>query len=159
MKQQGFHFIRALLALSLLAICQAWSSYFTGTRLPHGTVQSTSYLYMRKQKASDKRTSRRQREGPQLLEVIPTITASPMQHQAWTQKVVPMIQEPPSDGGGRQRSRKRSNLYNQMARYHNTFLNALTLEYKAEVRMDVIEPVAPPSQCLIHMHTYRKSKY
>ncbi|GAX29384.1 hypothetical protein FisN_16Hh176 [Fistulifera solaris] len=88
---------------------------------------------MRKQKASDKRTSRRQKEGPQLLEVLPTtITASPMQNQAWTQKV--MIQEPSSDsnGGGRQRSRKRSNLYNRMARYHNTFLNALTLEYKAE---------------------------
>lgn len=128
--------------------CEAWStSSFVGQRVRHGTITQNdttvtrtvrSFISMRKQKASDKRTSRRQREGPQLLEKPITITASPMQGSAWAQKVISSIEDRANSDlsnaptGGRQRSRKRSNLYNRMARYHNTFLSALTLEYKAE---------------------------
>lgn len=128
----------------LVTSCAAWSpsssSSFMGERISSlRAVSQTrtvkSYISMRKQKASDKRTSRRQREGRtlQLLET-PTITASPMQGNAWKQKVVEEYANPEPITRGRQRSRKRSNLYNMMARYHNSFLSALTLEYKAEVR-------------------------
>lgn len=148
--------------LLVITTCEAWSaSSFLGNSVRHhifAPSQETpqravrSYISMRKQKASDKRTSRRQREGPQLLEAPPiTITASPMQGNAWGQKVISIERPTDPDSstptGGRQRSRKRSNLYNRMARYHNTFLNALTLEYKAEVRTVI--------RCAIQFTIYR----
>ena len=97
---------------------------------------------MRKQKASDRRTRRRQR-GQDLEETfIPnkngliTLTTSPMQGNAWTQRTaVRMPKAQQQVTGGRQRSRKRSTLYNSLSFYHNTFLNQLTAEYQAEVSM------------------------
>lgn len=152
-KQFGLPLKPAVLAVLhlLFVTCSAWSpsSSFIGRSIGYhvdiysqNTVHTgKSYISMRKQKASDKRTTRRQREGvqAQLLEAPPiTLTASPMQGNSWRQKVIPIDDYSNQDSnvptGGRQRSRKRSNLYSMMARYHNSFLSALTLEYKAEVR-------------------------
>ena len=100
-------------------------------------------LTMRKQKASDKRTRRRQR-GLDLEETptrIATITASPMQQGSWGKKnkrtlisasSTRNIEVRPTTGG-RQRSRKRSTLYNALSLYYNTFADQLLYEYKAEV--------------------------
>ena len=148
-------FVSAFCLMTTTCCCEAWSasSAFVGQSIRQrhdigDTMPRTvkSYLSMRKQKASDKRTSRRQRGGPQVLEAPPppmmtiTRTASPMQGNAWTQKVMEDATESTTSGGGgggRQRSRKRSLLYNRMAGYHNTYLRALTLEYKAEVRKEM----------------------
>lgn len=101
-------------------------------------------LTMRKQKASDKRTTRLQR-GLELATISEntlaiqslqrTMTTSPMVDAAWDQKKIrnqfPSKQEKIS---GRGRSRKRSSLYQCLSSYHNNFLTLLTAEYKAEVR-------------------------
>jgi hypothetical protein len=97
--------------------------------------RSFSSLTMRKQKAGDKRTRRMQRGGA--LEdnnVISTVTTSPMDASAWRQKTARnQFPAHAKHGGGRQRSRKRSSLYNCLSTYHNHFLSLLTAEYKAEV--------------------------
>jgi hypothetical protein len=92
---------------------------------------------MRKQKASDRRTRRLQRG---LLETdedldMETVTTSPMQAAQWSLKkpssIAPIDMQLKS--GGRNRSRKRSTLYNSLSSYHSHFLQLLTAEYKAEV--------------------------
>jgi len=126
--------------------------------LPPTTLTTTrSVITMRKQKASDKRTTRRQR-GEDLLEdagfvsasqvALPppsaTLMTSPMLGNLWKLKHGSEMQNvihpaavaaaaQPVAGGGRQRSRKRSTLYNSLAFYHNSFVNQLTFEFKAEV--------------------------
>lgn len=118
-----------------------------------GKYPLKSFLYMRKQKASDKRTRRRQQQqqhslvdsgGDQgnLRMSVNTITASPMHGNDWNRKATVIGSDTLSslsneqtspNRGGRQRSRKRSAVYNSLAAYHNTFLDLLTYEYKAEV--------------------------
>ena len=99
-----------------------------------------SYLVMRKQKASDKRTRRRQKG---LVEVDDdfekgVMTQSPMQERGvWKEKKKVTASRSalaPSPTGGRGRSRKRSNLYASLSFYHDKYLKLLTQEYKAEVR-------------------------
>ena len=98
---------------------------------------------MRKQKASDRRTTRRQRGGDELTqerikerlsEREVTITSSPMTKKGdWKLKRQGDVIDPRAKTGGRGRSKKRSLLYNSLSLYHNKFLNYLTAEYKAEV--------------------------
>eukprot|EP00535_Pseudo-nitzschia_heimii_P001058 CAMPEP_0197188984 /NCGR_PEP_ID=MMETSP1423-20130617/18917_1 /TAXON_ID=476441 /ORGANISM="Pseudo-nitzschia heimii, Strain UNC1101" /LENGTH=959 /DNA_ID=CAMNT_0042640987 /DNA_START=226 /DNA_END=3102 /DNA_ORIENTATION=- len=97
---------------------------------------------MRKQKASDRRTTRRQKGGAELTreritenlsrgEV--TITSSPMTKKGvWKLRRQGDPVDTQTTTGGRGRSKKRSSLYNSLSAYHNKFLNYLTKEYKAE---------------------------
>ena len=97
---------------------------------------------MRKQKASDRRTRRRQRGGEELTEERikenlsrreVTITSSPMSKKGdWKLKKQGDMIDTRNKTGGRGRSKKRSLLYNSLSLYHNKFLNFLTAEYKAE---------------------------
>jgi hypothetical protein len=108
---------------------------------------------MRKQKASDRRTSKRQRgeiEDENMAAVgsrATTLTTSPMSAAGmWNLKQPSSTMQRPkqlADGlattkkrapAGRGRSRKRSTLYNSLSFYHNKFLQLLTAEYEAEVR-------------------------
>lgn len=116
--------------------------------IPTHPFLSKCLLVMRKQKASDKRTRRRQQasdvEEKQALRS--TLTQSPMQQRGrWNDKqnsYASALSRPPSSssmvtpapGGGRGRSRKRSILYNSLSFYHDKFLALLTEEYKAEVK-------------------------
>ena len=107
----------------------------------HNDINARAQLYMRKQKASDKRTRRRQRG---LVEESPVVTAaslttSPMQQQgtAWTKKTTTTSMLPRPATGGRGRSRKRSMLYTSLSFYHNKFMRLLQEEFKAEVRINV----------------------
>ena len=110
-------------------------SSFHGELLQRG-VQNGAKLTMRKQKASDRRTRRLQRG---LLEeddvMTETVTTSPMQTAQWLQKKPTVEAMLPLKTGGRNRSRKRSTLYNSLSSYHNHFLQLLTAEYKAEVSL------------------------
>ncbi|KAL7579834.1 hypothetical protein ACA910_004847 [Epithemia clementina (nom. ined.)] len=104
---------------------------------------------MRKQKASDKRTRRRQKGNLSEEEEYfsrPTLTQSPMQQRGrWNDKksdsaAYERSSSPTSSasssvtvsGGGRGRSRKRSAFYHSLSFYHDKFLSLLTDEYKAE---------------------------
>jgi hypothetical protein len=138
-------------ALFLPELCPTSStiSYF-----PHTTCSgSKSYLHMRKQKASDQRTRRRQQMGEDYssidnglssslssarMTMTTTLTTSPMDTATWKSKKLIGITMPTKSsnvgGGGRGRSRKRSALYNSLAYYHQHFLKYLTAEYQAEVR-------------------------
>jgi hypothetical protein len=118
----------------------------------HGSIT------MRKQKASDRRTRRRQRgeialdDAPVLAvtttTTLTTTTTNPMQNAAWKHKsgVMQSVQVAPTTaarratpvtGGGRGRSRKRTTLYQTLQHYHSAFLHPLTAEYQAEVRLFV----------------------
>jgi hypothetical protein len=104
---------------------------------------ASTNLFMRKQKASDRRTRRLQRgDEDDTAQVLltkslteKTITSSPMADAPWNFKSrgnqLQQIQQQP---GGRGRSRKRSTLYNSLSSYHQKYLNLLTFEYQAEVR-------------------------
>jgi hypothetical protein len=108
-------------------------------------VSTKSVITMRKQKASDRRGRRRQlgQDVETFSSVAPvTITASPMERTTWKSKTFaektttdPLISSvsPEQASRGRQRSRKRSTLYNSMSFYHNSFVDQLTFEYKVEV--------------------------
>ena len=130
------------------------SSAFLGHSLvdPSSTTRSTltndvptgssrcNLLVMRKQKASDRRTRRRQRGILTQEEVGPlTVTDSPMKVVGpWRGKAIqPNIVVGSSSSttktGGRGRSRKRSTLYNSLSFYHSKFLTLLTHEYQVEV--------------------------
>lgn len=107
--------------------------------------QQCATLYMRKQKAGDKRTSRRQRgqvdeSSASLLlsssnsSAAASLTTSPMAAQGgWNKKTTKaVVPAQASTTGGRGRSRKRSMLYTSLSFYHNKFLQLLQAEYKAE---------------------------
>ncbi len=102
-------------------------------------------IVMRKQKASDKRTSRLQKglEFEHLSSFaaispskgttpFPVVTSSPMATATWNYKTID-----PSNSNkeslGRGRARKRAQFYSSLASYHTEFLNLLTEEYRAEV--------------------------
>ena len=150
------------------AVALSARSSFHGASVPTSPQQlclasSDRTLTMRKQKASDRRTRRRQRgdvdwvQAPELRASFTTTVAdSPMQAAGtWSHKRS-LMQQPlgarqldsaadlmstrqgrvaaaAASSGGRGRSRKRSTLYNSLAFYHNKFLNLLTQEYQAEV--------------------------
>lgn len=140
-----------LLLLLVSSSCQAWwcssssstntlrpsfvsapcslSSAFSGQPMVAMTVTNDATFVMRKQKASDKRTSRRQRQGDTETTTT-TITRSPMQSAHWNAKTTPNTVKPKT--GGRGRSRKRSNAYLILQHYQNQFVRELTLEYKTE---------------------------
>ena len=133
-----------------------WERCINGGRLPESTdklglggkVGSASTrqrlcsLTMRKQKASDKRTSRLQRGAESgvvdasdiIRSLRNTLTTSPMADAMWVEKEI-TSQLPVKQTGGRGRSRKRSSLYHCLSNYHEQFLTLLTAEYKAEVRL------------------------
>ena len=124
-----------LLTSTTWAFSSLQSSVFHGNQLVTATETSSqsNQITMRKQKASDRRTRRRQL-GQVLEESRPvTITAAPGKHWNVKQTVVPTM-DVPAVAGGRQRSRKRSTLYKTLSLYHNHFVNQLTYEYQAEVR-------------------------
>ena len=126
-------------------------SSFHGKSLPQrqaaGTVcivSNGATLTMRKQKASDRRTRRLQRGLTETEQEVSmeTVTTSPMQTAQWSLKKTtiatskttsPAAIESQLKTGGRNRSRKRSTLYNSLSSYHSHFLQLLTAEYKAEV--------------------------
>ena len=127
-------------------------SRFHGERLQisnHGDSYSRSSspasaeITMRKQRASNRRTTRRQRGGDELTQETirerlsqreVTITSSPMTKKGdWKLKRQGDVMDPRTKTGGRGRSKKRSLLYNSLSLYHNKFLNYLTAEYNAEV--------------------------
>ena len=113
--------------------------------------QQRAQLFMRKQKASDKRTRRRQRGGDDddlLLSSsssTASLTTSPMTAQGqWKQKTATRSALQSKQAvvtGGRGRSRKRSMLYTSLSFYHNKFLQLLQDEYKAEVSIMISEAV------------------
>jgi hypothetical protein len=143
---------------SSLALSSIRSSIFHGNAVAVADAPSSPpksgrcFIDMRKQKASNKRTRRRQlgqdAAGLAVLSTPATFTASPMASRSWSLKQSesfgssPMIAAAESSTstvlptGGRQRSRKRSTLYNALHFYHNTFLNELTAEYQAEVSVN-----------------------
>jgi hypothetical protein len=148
--------LTVLLRLFLLPpSCYAFSSIRSSTF--HGRVVESSQTWkptaasiksvitMRKQKASDRKGRRRQlgQDLETFTSVAPaTITASPMEGSTWKSKTFaektitdPLISSvsPEQASRGRQRSRKRSTLYNSMSFYHNSFVDQLTFEYKVEV--------------------------
>lgn len=94
---------------------------------------------MRKQKASDKRTRRRQK-GVLVMEdeARVTVTSNPMQNAQWKAKsgIEPMnvVRTAVSPEGGRGRSRKRTSFYQMLQYYHASFLEPLTKEYESEER-------------------------
>jgi hypothetical protein len=114
-------------------------------RMP-GRSFADSVICMRKQKASDRRTRRRQRGEVALADepVAPrTRTATPMQSAVWKAKssgVSSLTARAPdkpqrtggSIGGGRGRSRKRTTMYQILDHYHRSFLDPLTSEYQSE---------------------------
>jgi hypothetical protein len=127
---------------------------------PASRRQSPStHLFMRKQKASDRRTRRLQRGGEEddTAQVLitksleKTITNSPMADAPWNYKSrgnqlqqIQQLQQQQQQLGGRGRSRKRSTLYNSLSSYHQKYLNLLTVEYQAEVSKFVVFGVALP---------------
>ena len=121
-------------------------SRFHGERLQlsnHDSRPSSSFIEMRKQKASDRRTRRMQRGGEELTQERirenlsrreVTITSSPMTKKGeWKLRRQSNLMDAQIKSGVRGRSRKRSLLYNSLSLYHNKFLSFLTTEYKAEV--------------------------
>ena len=149
-----------LVTIHCYALSSIESSTFHGRTLVTETVHRSksascsscnrigSYLVMRKQKASDRRTRRRQR-GEELdqqqvesnISVLTkprTITSSPMAEASWNhkqplQKCRSQPVRPASTKKGRGRSRKRSALYSLLSFYNNKFLDLLTAEYQVEV--------------------------
>lgn len=150
-------------ALAVAAICACPQVYtltpssFHGSMLvvrstvpsiPRKSSGAAASLTMRKQKASDRRTRRMQRgqvdgsndtfqplvERIPSFPPVPTMSNSPMASATWKHKSVarPVRKE---KGVGRGRARKRSALYNSLASYQNKFLDLLTAEYQAEVRV------------------------
>jgi len=148
MKSFAFYFhlaIAAICWLSESALAYSFSS-FLGRSLaleacahPTSTRQRLCSLTMRKQKASDKRTSRLQRGAESgvvdasdiIRSLRNTLTTSPMADAMWVEKEI-TNQLPVKQTGGRGRSRKRSSLYQCLSSYHNNFLTMLSAEYKAE---------------------------
>ena len=146
MTSRAFELMRLASLLVLLAPHGVFSySSFHGKSLPQrrtgaGTVSNGATLTMRKQKASDRRTRRLQRGLMETEQDIgmETVTTSPMQTAQWSHKKTTTLMpttaiELQMKTGGRNRSRKRSTLYNSLSSYHSHFLQLLTAEYKAEV--------------------------
>ena len=111
-------------------------SRFCGRQVIHSSSSSCqiSKLTMRKQKASDKRTRRAQRG--QTLEA-PLVSSSDLRSspvgKAWKYKSLDMPSPANVGYGGRGRSRKRSQVYNNLSSYHSHFLDLITEEFLAEV--------------------------
>jgi hypothetical protein len=99
---------------------------------------------MRKQKASDKRTRRMQRNldiesARNSLDMRSvTSTLSPLSTGGWQEKSVFAQNQFESISRGRGRSRKRSAVYNNLASYRNHFLELLTQEFTAEVSCVIV---------------------
>jgi hypothetical protein len=108
-------------------------SRFCGRPVIHNSPScQLSQLTMRKQKASDKRTRRSQRG--QVLE-SPLVSSSDLRSvgKAWNYKSLD-IPSPTNVGySGRGRSRKRSQVYNNLSSYHSHFLDLITEEFLSEV--------------------------
>jgi hypothetical protein len=125
-------------------------SFFGSNILPvtKDRVRQRMTIVMRKQKASDKRTSRLQKgiEGEYLSSFFAistkgstpsphntgVVTSSPMATAMWDYKTIDPIRIN-KENAGRGRARKRTQFYSSLAAYHTEFLNLLTEEYKAEV--------------------------
>lgn len=130
----------SILLLSLTIHVTALSQTFTGNRVPrfHQQPQNGSLLTMRKQKASNKRTRRMQRnieiESTTSTVALRTATSefSPIASGVWQQKSVTSQNQVAPVSKGRGRSRKRTAVYNNLASYHNHFLELLTEEFMAE---------------------------
>ena len=121
-------------------------SSFNGRLVQHMESQTAPHtkITMRKQKASDRRTRRMQKNSAvdSALETLPLRPGSspltPLSSGAWTHKTVVKNQFVSSaKEGGRGRSRKRSIVYSNLASYHNHFLELLTKEFLAEVSHDI----------------------
>lgn len=115
-------------------------SRFTGNKVHHDTTVHSTSITMRKQKASDKRTSRMQKnhDTESFTDTIALRTGTspltPMSTGQWKHKTVVVMNQLESTGrlGGRGRSRKRSAVYSNLASYHGQFLELLTKEFLAE---------------------------
>lgn len=132
--------------LSLRPSSSTWSSFHGSPLLvwnqENNAAGKSNYhaqLFMRKQKASDKRTRRRQRGEitDDAIMAPSSVTTSPMNAQGgWKQKTATRsaLVSSKQNTAGRGRSRKRSMLYTSLSFYQNKFMHLLQAEYKAEVR-------------------------
>ena len=135
----------------MLSLCQALTTLptqqrtiFFGSALierpNRDDIVSPARITMRKQKAGDRRTRRRQRgeTASELAPVVATVTTNPMMGAVWKSKSM-IAGSPrtnvatPATTGGRGRSRKRTTLYQTLQHYHSSFLTPLSAEYEAEV--------------------------
>jgi hypothetical protein len=159
------HYLPSILLLLLITITKnvvsfSWTTpSFFGRVIVNYPSNGASWT-MRKQKASDRRTRRLQKTGSSTIDPTTsatsaiqqrdssfvmtsttktTFTTSPMQSvQSWSirkSSVQPVTTR--VKAGGRNRSRKRSTLYNSLSSYHTHFMRLLTDEYKAEVSLHV----------------------
>jgi hypothetical protein len=135
----------ALLMLQANALSFSPQSRFTGNKVHHDTTVHSTSITMRKQKASDKRTSRMQKnhDTESFTDTIALRTGTspltPMSTGQWKHKTVVVMNQLESTGrlGGRGRSRKRSAVYSNLASYHGQFLELLTKEFLAEVSFSI----------------------
>lgn len=100
-------------------------------------------ITMRKQKASNKRTTRLQRGNDDNSQVSTmdslSSLATPTSTSSWNYKSVsPALLKNASNMNdkGRGRSRKRSQYYSSLSAYHTHFLNLITAEFLAEVSLE-----------------------
>jgi hypothetical protein len=134
----------ASLLSSASSLSHSPASNFIGTQVLQFHPQNGSSLTMRKQKASDKRTRRMQRNleiesSRSALEIrSATSTLSPLSTGNTQQKYVSSQNRFESISRGRGRSRKRSAVYNNLASYRNHFLELLTQEFTAEVSIAIM---------------------
>eukprot|EP00554_Chaetoceros_debilis_P015028 CAMPEP_0194114400 /NCGR_PEP_ID=MMETSP0150-20130528/19997_1 /TAXON_ID=122233 /ORGANISM="Chaetoceros debilis, Strain MM31A-1" /LENGTH=959 /DNA_ID=CAMNT_0038804591 /DNA_START=208 /DNA_END=3087 /DNA_ORIENTATION=- len=124
-------------------------------------------MTMRKQKASDKRTRRMQRnqvlENENPLEIRPGMSpTTPMDNGAWKHKRVTRSSlvnagtaTDVTPNRGRGRSRKRSAVYSNLSSYHTQFLELLTAEFLAEEKLvrDRIDSAASDSMQSLLLET------
>ena len=138
---------RRIAALSLLLLSSqaltltrrngSTTTFFGSPFLPSYIAEEARWT-MRKQKASDKRTRRRQKGVLTLEEervAVTTLTpnSNPLVHAQWQAKsLVATTTAIEAASGGRGRSRKRTSFYQRLHFYHTSFLNPLTREYESE---------------------------
>ena len=145
-----------LLLSHYVAVVTSLSSSFHGQTVPschphhhhyRRCRNSNAVITMRKQKASDKHTARKQRG---LLEQDVNndyssysrqiLSSTTFTKNEWKDKKIELRSNNDiintnnvKGGGGRGRARKRYNLYNSLLGYHTTFLELIQREYRMEV--------------------------
>ena len=137
-----------LLIFAAVGQANGLATTFHGSSLVQSTRTASSppkagccNLYMRKQKASDKRTARMQKgllePSEPMVSATQVLSSTPMTARRWKHKRVEIRAggdeaSSAARAGGRGRARKRTKLYNSLASYHSTFLDLISKEYELE---------------------------
>lgn len=159
-----------LLMSHYAAVVTSLSSSFRGRTIPSchshhhnsngNSRSSNAVITMRKQKASDKHTARKQRgvldqdvnnDSSSYSTTISRqiLSSTTFTKNNWKDKKIELrsnngiINTNKSTinvkgGGGRGRARKRYNLYNSLLGYHTTFLELIQREYRMEVSFQIL---------------------